>query len=172
MNRNSSGFTITEILIVIVVIAILATLTIVTYSGIQQRARQATIDDGLQQLNRSIIAARISQGQTLAEITQSDHTYIQCFAEPTGTDLSTLPKTDACWVDYINALNKISVASGSSLKIIVDPWGRPYLIDENEGVSPGQPCKQDRVAVFTMPFVHNNFGSTDTIFIENSLSNC
>lgn len=172
MKRTSSGFTVAELLVAIIIIAILAALTIVTYSGLQQRARQSVIEDDLQHLNRSILAARINQGQTLAEITESDHTYIQCFAEPTGKDLSTLPKTDSCWVDYISALNKISAASGSSLKIIVDPWGRPYLIDENEGISPGQPCKQDRVALFTMPFVHSQFGSTDTIFIENSLSNC
>ncbi len=36
-----SGFTIVELLIVIVVIAILAAITIVTYNGIQQRARDA-----------------------------------------------------------------------------------------------------------------------------------
>ena len=41
MTRNikSKGFTIVELLIVIVVIAILAAITIVAYNGIQQRAR-------------------------------------------------------------------------------------------------------------------------------------
>lgn len=38
---RSSGFTIVELLIVIVVIGILATLVIVTFSGIQQRARNS-----------------------------------------------------------------------------------------------------------------------------------
>ena len=37
--RKDKGFTIVELLIVIVVIGILATLVIVTFSGIQQRAR-------------------------------------------------------------------------------------------------------------------------------------
>jgi len=37
--KNQSGFTIVELLIVIVVIGILATLVIVTFAGIQQRAR-------------------------------------------------------------------------------------------------------------------------------------
>ncbi len=37
-NRSKSGFTIVELLIVIVVIAILATITIVAFNGIQQRA--------------------------------------------------------------------------------------------------------------------------------------
>ncbi len=38
MNKTTSGFTIVELLIVIVVIAILAAITIVSYNGIQTRA--------------------------------------------------------------------------------------------------------------------------------------
>ncbi len=39
LKKRQSGFTIVELLIVIVIIGILATLVIVTFSGIQQRAR-------------------------------------------------------------------------------------------------------------------------------------
>lgn len=41
MRKNVSGFTIVELLIVVVVIGILATITIVAYNGIQQRAHNA-----------------------------------------------------------------------------------------------------------------------------------
>lgn len=41
MSRNKPGFTIVELLIVIVVIAILAAISIVAYNGIQQRARNS-----------------------------------------------------------------------------------------------------------------------------------
>ena len=41
LKNRSKGFTIVELLIVIVVIAILATLVIVTFTGIQQRARDS-----------------------------------------------------------------------------------------------------------------------------------
>ena len=41
MKKNISGFTIVELLIVIVVIAILAAITIVAYNGIQARAKNS-----------------------------------------------------------------------------------------------------------------------------------
>lgn len=48
MNKNQKGFTIVELLIVIVVIGILAVITIVAYNGIQQRSRNAQVISGVQ----------------------------------------------------------------------------------------------------------------------------
>ena len=41
MKKTASGFTIVELLIVIVVIAILATISVIAFSGVQQRARNS-----------------------------------------------------------------------------------------------------------------------------------
>jgi len=43
INRKNSGFTIVELLIVVVVVAILAAIATVAYSGVQQRARNSAI---------------------------------------------------------------------------------------------------------------------------------
>ena len=52
--RKKAGFTIVELLIVIVVIAILAAITIVAYTGIQERARTSAQLSELSQLQRTI----------------------------------------------------------------------------------------------------------------------
>ena len=58
------GFTIVELLIVVVVIAILAAITIVSYNGIQERARVAAISDGLKSIEKSMNLWIIDDGLT------------------------------------------------------------------------------------------------------------
>lgn len=54
MQKSKSGFTIVELLIVIVVIAILATISIVAYNGIQQRAKNTKTITAANQIVKSI----------------------------------------------------------------------------------------------------------------------
>lgn len=56
MKRNMSGFTIVELLIVIVVIAILAAISIVAYTGIQARARDSTRASDASQIKKALLA--------------------------------------------------------------------------------------------------------------------
>lgn len=55
MLNKRTGFTIVELLIVIVVIAILATISIVAYNGVQTRAKQAAQQAAATQTERSIM---------------------------------------------------------------------------------------------------------------------
>ena len=139
-----------ELLIVIVVIGILAAISIVAYNGIQDRARQTKTSSDLSLLKKASVMARENNSQTLAQASGSTGTAFNCTSKPDGTDLSTLHKSDSCWLDYYQFLNNISTASGVDIRGITDPWGRPYMIDENEGVAGA--CTRDLISVFTLPF--------------------
>lgn len=73
LKRKESGFTIVELLIVIVVIGILAALVITTFSGIQRKARNTERETDIKALHGQLEAffAQENRYPTLAEINQT-----------------------------------------------------------------------------------------------------
>ena len=63
MRKTTSGFTIVELLIVIVVIAILAAITIVAYNGIQDRAKVTQQVGAVQQYVRAFALYTVEKGK-------------------------------------------------------------------------------------------------------------
>lgn len=61
--RNTSGFTIVELLIVIVVIAILAAVTIVAFNGIRTRAENAKTLSGIDQYAKALQVYKADNGK-------------------------------------------------------------------------------------------------------------
>ena len=150
MKKTTSGFTIVELLVVIVVIGILAAITIVAFNGIQDRARTAKINSDLSALNKAVQIARTFEGKLMTEITGSIWTSETCEALPSGSDLSNKTLASDCWADYAQTLDLLTTASGVNVKGLVDPWGRPYFIDENEEYDM---CKRDQLGIYSRPFV-------------------
>jgi prepilin-type N-terminal cleavage/methylation domain-containing protein len=61
--RKSGGFTIVELLIVVVVIAILATISIVAYTGFQHRARNAQTISAVTSYIKALNTYEVDTGQ-------------------------------------------------------------------------------------------------------------
>ncbi len=92
--KQESGFTVVELLIVIVVIGILATITIVGYNGMQARANDSRRDSDIRQV------------QTALELYKLDYnTYpAVCSADGSGCTLSNL--SSALSPTYMAAIPK------------------------------------------------------------------
>lgn len=180
--HSSNAFTIVELLIVIVVIAILAAISVVAYNGVQARAQQSKINSDLGQLQKAISGARINAGVSLRYVTGCTHTGgaisncsvgsspDSCYHAPSGTDLKTLSQ---CITQYNLTLTRISDASGIDVKNLLDPWGRPYYIDENEQEPSPTSCTRDKIAVYALPHVTNSqVALQNQILIPNSIAGC
>lgn len=63
--RKNNGFTIVELLVVVVVIAILAAITIASYNGIQTRAQEASVRSDMTNFIKKINLQKISSNDDL-----------------------------------------------------------------------------------------------------------
>lgn len=131
MWAKQKGFTIVELLIVIVVIGVLASVSIVAYGTIQDKARVSRASADLQTLAKAIQTARLNQDKVLKDITLSACT--NC-----GTQAV-----------YELTLDRIGQASGTNLSALKagNPWGSKYAIDENEleNLASNNGCNRDTI---------------------------
>lgn len=154
------GFTIVELLIVIVVIGVLAAISIVAYNGIQTRANTEKINSDLSLFHKAARSARIANGdQVLQTVTTSYNTSGTCMGLASGTELSDKTAAAGCWTSYTNALNAISTTSGIDIRGLVDPWGRPYFLDENEREGGAACGGRDNFGVFARPHQQSVYGA-------------
>lgn len=61
--QKQAGFTIVELLIVVVVIAILATITVVAFNGIQQQSRDSARTSAVSQIRKALEAYKVQCGR-------------------------------------------------------------------------------------------------------------
>lgn len=103
MKKTTSGFTIVELLIAIVVIGILAVITAVAYNGIADGARSAALRSDLVQAKKKLLLYRIQQGQspdTPAELTAADFGASKGSYDTTGNNFYYCLNTDSASANY------------------------------------------------------------------------
>ena len=116
-HKQQSGFTIVELLIVIVVIAILAAISIVAYNGIQARARDNIRKTDLAQLAKSTKLYAVDKG---------DHAQIGCgfdTATSAGYEGSGWLNSDYDSTGPYTSINNCLITSGHLSKALIDPKG-------------------------------------------------
>ena len=96
MNKTKSGFTIVELLIVIVVIGILAAMTIVAFNGIQQRAHNTKVVSGVKAYRDALTQYAVINGQ---------------YPSGAGCLGTGYPVDNVCWRDNLG--NTVSLVAAS-----------------------------------------------------------
>ncbi len=109
---NKQGFTIVELLIVIVIIAILASITIVAYNGVQQRARNSQILSGVEAYKKALMEYATDNGSYPSAsggrvCLGANYAGGQCWSGPNG-NAYTSPTVDAALAKYLPATPTVS----------------------------------------------------------------
>lgn len=138
VGQKQTGFTIVELLIVVVVIGVLAAVSIAAFGAVRQKAADEKRDADVSTYMKAISLARNSASNHLYGITTSTYSAGSCVSatdNPGAVEPRDLPKSHVCWTRYYDNLTRIGQAAGISLTGLRegDARGNPYIIDENEG---------------------------------------
>ena len=150
LKKRNQGFTIVELLIVIVVIGILALLVITTYSGIQQKARNSQRQSDLQALQTQLEAFYSQNGYypTLTDInTESWRT----------TNMKNLDKN--AMIDPSNATQSATLVDG--------PAAKSYSYEVTD--SAGADCTGDACAKYTLTATYEGTVNGATTLVKTNL---
>jgi len=119
--QKSHGFTIVELLVVIVVIGILAAITIVSYAGITARANASKAVANAQSIQS--VAEAINADNSQYPITTAEFGSLASTARiPSGITIQTTPPTAANGTDHFQ-LFKLTANSNTGGKIVYWDYG-------------------------------------------------
>jgi prepilin-type N-terminal cleavage/methylation domain-containing protein len=148
---SNRGFTLLELLVVIAIVGILASIILVALGSAVTQAKVARAKTEMNELVAAMGYAKSQGNKTLGQIDNSWWSMAPCVL-PTQYDLR--GNTGSCYTNWINALNAIQPYTAGVYDHLFrfdrDPWGSPYLLDENEGEpdwgTGNPPCYQDKLS--------------------------
>lgn len=156
---DKRGFTLIELLVVVAIIGILSTVVLSSLGKARTKAKIAKAQAELNQLRTIATAVQSEENKTLFRVTGNFCSECPCREQ----DVGQLPYTHACIVNSRLALDALlGVYGGDPESFYKDPWGNPYMLDENEGEFPGNLCRKD---LFRSAGPDQYVGSADDMII-------
>ena len=196
MKKRIRAFTLIELLVTIVIMGVLATISVGTYNNFIKKAEvakdlaelsqdisklkvmrldyqnggmtsQEIMDADLKVVAKAIAIGRKKAEKTLNEITGSNCSDCVCrgesFTEPLSSD------AQACVDNWDTIMNILKSSTDIDISFLeTDPWGSPYLVDENEGEYSSNYCRKDTLISAGPNRIHEMPGSGDDYLIEIS----
>lgn len=130
LSLHKQGFTLVELLVVISIIAILSVIGVTIFSSAQNSAKKAKLGADFDAIYKNIEQTRIINQKSLSQITGSNCSECGCRGSDANNCLSTMTT---------------AYAKVTSAQLPLDPWGRPYTFDENEGETGVTDCRFDTI---------------------------
>ena len=144
MRLTHAGFTLIELLVVISIIGLIASVVLGSLSDARSAAQYAIVQSDIRLIQNAFMATN-EPSMPIRLITGSGCSDCGNCRNP-GLDLRSLDVGDACRERWHRAIDRITAASdllSDSASLYRDPWGSPYLLDENEGEVAANPCRID-----------------------------
>lgn len=140
LKKRVSGFTIVEVLIVLAIVGVMLAGVMLATTQIRESQRRNQANKELNTIVEAAILARQYKSNRLQIVTGSGCSRCICPAPPATVDSS-----PACISGWNTALTRISASGLDISNLDKDPWGSPYLLDENEGESGPSDCRLDSI---------------------------
>jgi prepilin-type N-terminal cleavage/methylation domain-containing protein len=140
-SNRTKAFTLIELLIVISVIGLMATIGVVALRETREKSRRVKADSDLQQILKAVTVAQVQNNKALKDITGSGCSNCACGGACGYT-------CEACRARMETTMRSIGLPGAMK-----DPWGKYYAIDENELEYPADPCRRDSIVSSGYPKV-------------------
>lgn len=147
------AFTLVELLVVIAIVGLLSSVAVVATKSARDKAKIAKTNADLLQFYKQIEIARNNANTVLMYVTGSNASDWPC----RGRNIDGIADSDSCIVSMTNSFAAIGIPS-----LPRDPWGHPYMFDENELEGGG--CAHDNVYSAGLDFVDSGGAGDDINF--------